>query len=147
MRNIFLWLLLALAAAGVEAATGGKLGNQAVTLATTVSGENQTLDTLEVSLGGPDSAASANITTATSTELCDPTGDGASEVVGFYVNSTTSGTIRFFDDADGTCSSSAKGGVITPAVGWHPYPIPFSTAICALTANTIDVTVLYRCAD
>lgn len=114
---------------------------------TKMAGENQTLDIVETSIAGPGSSASANITTATSTEVCDPTGSGASEVVGFYVNSTTSGTIRFYDDADGTCSSSAKGGVITPAVGWHWYPVAFSTAICALTANTIDVTVVYRCAD
>ena len=121
---------------------------EGVTLETTVSGENQTLGTLEVSLAGPGSAASANITSATSTEVCDPTGSGASETVGFFVNSTTSGTIRFADDGDGTCSSGFKGGAITPAAGaWYPYPVPFTTAICVLTANTIDVTVVYRCAD
>ena len=117
-------------------------------LATLLSGENQTLNTLEVSLAGPGSAASANITSAASTEVCDPTGSGASEMVGFFVNSTSSGTIRFADDGDGTCSSGFKGGVITPAAGsWYPYPVPFTTAICVLTANTIDVTVVYRCAD
>lgn len=121
--------------------------NLPVSQATVTSGENQTLNTVETSVAGPGSSATANITTATSTEVCDPTGAGASEMVGFYVNSTSSGTIRFFDDADGTCSSSAKGGVITPAVGWHWYPVPFTTAICVLTASTIDVTVEYRCAD
>jgi len=112
-------------------------------------GENQTLNMQEVSIAGPGSAVSANITQATaSNELCDISGGGQAETIGFYVNSTNTGTLRFFDDADGTCSSDAKGAAMTPAVGWHFYPVPFTTAICALTGGTgIDVTVVYRCSE
>lgn len=99
--------------------------------------EDDTLNTCRVSLAGADSTL---VSSATSTELKE----GAGEMIGFYVNSTSSGTIVFYDDNDGTCSSGAVSGTITPAVGWHAYPVPFSTAICALTASTINVTFVWR---
>lgn len=98
--------------------------------------EDATLAHCRVSLGGD----SVLISSATSTEVKE----GAGELIGFYVSSTSSGTITFYDDNDGTCNSSAKTGTITPAVGWHFLPLRFSTAICALTASTINVTVVYR---
>ena len=98
--------------------------------------ESVSLAHCRVSLAG----FSTRINSATSTELKK----GAGELVGFYVTSTSSGTITFYDDNDGTCSSGQKTGTITPAVGWHFLPLPFSTAICALTASTIDVTVIWK---
>jgi len=98
--------------------------------------ESKTLAHCRVTLAGK----GTRINSATSTELKE----GAGEVVGFYVASTSSGTITFYDDNDGTCSSGQKTGTITPAVGWHFLPLPFDTAICALTASTIDVTVIWK---
>lgn len=98
--------------------------------------EDDTLNTCAVTLTG----SSTRVTTATSTELKE----GRGELVGFYIASTTGGTVAFYNDNDGTCSSSQVTGTITPAIGWHFAPLPFSTAICALTANTIDVTFVWR---
>lgn len=67
------------------------------------------------------------------------------DVYGFYVNSTTAGTIRFWDESlSGTCDTNPKGGTITPAIGWHFYPTAFSNGICVLTGGTIDVTVMFK---
>lgn len=98
--------------------------------------EDDELNHCRVSLA----ANATRVNSATSTELKE----GAGEMVGFYVASTSSGTIVFYDDNDGTCSSGQKTGTITPAVGWHFLPIPFSTAICALTASTIDVVFVWK---
>lgn len=109
-------------------------------------GENQTLGMREMSLSGTNSAVSSNITQATANnDLCG----AEAETIGFFVNTTNSGTIRFYNDADGTCNSNAMGAAITPAAGaWYFYPVPFSTGICALTGGTgIDVTVVYRCSE
>ena len=101
--------------------------------------EDETLSTCVVSLA----STSSNLTQATANN-----GVKASpgEVVGFFVNTTNAGTIRFFDDADGTCNTGAKGAVITPAAGqWYPYPVSFTTGICVLTGGTgIDVTLVWR---
>lgn len=117
-----------------SAASWAQFGN-GVSLQTNIAGENG-LGHLDISLAGE----GCLISSATSTECKE----GAGEVVGFYVGSTSSGTITFYDDNDGTCSSNAKTGTITPAVGWHFLPLRFSTAICALTTNAINVTVIYR---
>lgn len=138
MRKLTYILLGALLALGVGAfaATGGKLGAQLFDLYTLVAGEDQTLNQIWTSNAG----TGCLISSATST-TCKPS---AGEVAGFYVNSTTSGTLVFYDDNDGTCSSSAKTGTITPAVGWHPLPLKFASAICVLSANTINATVVFR---
>jgi len=105
---------------------------------TQTAGENEELQLVSVAIGGE----SCLISTATSTECIDDA--NGHEVVGFYVASTTSGTIRFYDDDDGTCSTNDRSGVITPAVGWHFFPQKFANAVCVLTANTIVVNVVYR---
>lgn len=126
------------------AATGSPLGNPNPVLVnssgqvttTLMSGEDATLNQVWVSTAG----SSANYSAAASNN----TKASAGEIVGFYVNSTTSGTIQFFNDAVSTCDTNAVTGTITPAVGWHSLPVKMGTGICALTGGTINVTVVYR---
>lgn len=59
-------------------------------------------------------------------------------ILGFYVNSTTGGTLRLHDHA--TAASNPMGGVITPAIGWNEYPMKFSAGLFADIENTLDVT-------
>jgi hypothetical protein len=58
-------------------------------------------------------------------------------LLGFYVNSTTSGTIVL---RDGGGSGVVLTGTITPAVGWHPLPLSYATDLHATIGATIDVT-------
>jgi hypothetical protein len=62
-------------------------------------------------------------------------------LLGFYVNSTSSGTIRFYDGT-GTAGTVVTN-TITPAVGWHSLPVSFTSAIYAVIASTLDVTLVY----
>lgn len=61
-------------------------------------------------------------------------------LVGFYVNSTSSGTIVL---RDGGASGAAITGTITPDDGWHPFPASFSTSAHATIANTLNVTFIF----
>ncbi len=61
-------------------------------------------------------------------------------MTGFYVASTTSGTIVF---RDGGGSGTQISGTITPAVGFHWFPAEFATSAHATIANTIDVTFFF----
>jgi len=62
-------------------------------------------------------------------------------LLGFYVNSTTSGTLVL---RDGGASGTAISGTITPAIGWHTYPAACGTSLHATIANTLDVTFIYN---
>lgn len=62
-------------------------------------------------------------------------------LLGFYVASTTSGTIVLRDGGSG---GTAVTGTITPAVGWNACPISFSNACYATLANTINVTFVFQ---
>ena len=70
--------------------------------------------------------------------------DVPSVTAGFYVNSTSAGTLVF---RDGTASGVAIGGTITPAVGWHTYAFNFSKGVHITVANTIDITVSINIRD
>lgn len=61
------------------------------------------------------------------------------QLLGFYVNSTSSGTIAFYDDA-ATGTTTAISGTITPAIGWHHYPVAFANGLNAVIGSTINVT-------
>lgn len=65
-------------------------------------------------------------------------------LVGFYVNSTTGGTITLYDNAAGTATGTQVSGTITPAIGFHWFPASFGVGIAAVTANTIDVTFIFN---
>lgn len=59
-------------------------------------------------------------------------------LLGFYVNSTNAGTVVL---RDGGASGTQLTGTITPAIGWHPLPVSFSTDLHATIAGTaLDVT-------
>jgi hypothetical protein len=65
----------------------------------------------------------------------------AGALLGFYVNSTSSGTIAFYD-SETTATTLAITGTITPAVGWHSLPVGVTKGVHAVIANTLNVTVV-----
>jgi hypothetical protein len=56
-------------------------------------------------------------------------------VLGFYVNSTTAGTIIF------NVAGSAVSGTITPAIGWHNFPLSAPGGCTVTIGATLNVTV------
>lgn len=67
---------------------------------------------------------------------------GAGILVGMYVNSTTGGTIKFWDQT--SAASPVMNNTITPAIGYHPLGNgTFGTGLYATIANTLDVTLYY----
>jgi hypothetical protein len=58
-------------------------------------------------------------------------------LLGFYVNSTTTGTLVL---KKGGSSGTAISGTITPAVGFHRFPAACPGGLHVTIANTIDVT-------
>lgn len=58
-------------------------------------------------------------------------------LIGFYVNSTTSGTLVL---KRGGSSGTAISGTITPAVGFHPFPAACPGGLHVTVGSTIDVT-------
>ncbi len=84
-------------------------------------------------VGGPTRVSSAATTVV-------KTGGGL--LLGFYVASTTSGTIVLYDGL--TASGTQISGTITPAVGFHRFPCSFGTGLTAVTVNTIDVTFFWQ---
>lgn len=72
------------------------------------------------------------------------TGSGAVSLVpgtllGFYVNSTNTGTLVIRDSATSS-GGSAISGTITPAIGWHAFPAACSTGCFFTIGATLDVT-------
>jgi len=61
--------------------------------------------------------------------------------MGFYVNSTTSGTIAF---TDGGAGGTVVSGTITPAIGWHSFPCAFPTNCYATIGATLNVTLFFQ---
>lgn len=59
-------------------------------------------------------------------------------LVGFFCNSTTSGTVVL---RDGGASGVAMSGTITPSAGtFYPFPAVYGTDLHVTVANTINVT-------
>ena len=58
-------------------------------------------------------------------------------VLGFYVNSTTGGTVVLHDS---TAADNAISGTITPAIGFHRFPAALVNGLHVVVANTISVT-------
>lgn len=64
-------------------------------------------------------------------------------LLGFYVNSTTSGTIVFRSGSSGTSSGTTISGTITPAIGFHRFPAYCPSGAHATIGNTLDVTLFF----
>ena len=62
------------------------------------------------------------------------------KLIGFYVNSTTGGTLILKKGGSG---GTALCGTITPAVGFHRFPANCMGGIHATIANTLNVTFFY----
>lgn len=68
---------------------------------------------------------------------------GAGVLVGMYVNSTSTGTIKFWDNTSG--AGTVINNTITPAVGYHNLgKIAFNTGLYATIGSTLDVTLHYK---
>lgn len=68
---------------------------------------------------------------------------GFGQLKGMYVNSTTGGTIKFWDNTAG--SGTVINNTITPAIGYHNLgEVDFNTGLYATIANTLDVTLHYE---
>jgi len=65
---------------------------------------------------------------------------GPCQLLGFYVNSTSSGTLVLKDGGSG---GTALGGTITPAIGFHRYPATVGTSLHATIGSTLDVTFFF----
>jgi len=66
---------------------------------------------------------------------------GPCQLIGFYVNSTTTGTVVL---RDGGASGTVMSGTITPAIGFHRFPANAGTSLHATIAGTaLDVTFFY----
>jgi hypothetical protein len=65
---------------------------------------------------------------------------GPCQLLGFYVNSTTVGTLVL---KDGGTSGTAMCGTITPAIGYHPFPANVGTSLFATIGGTLDVTFFF----
>jgi hypothetical protein len=68
-------------------------------------------------------------------------GSNGGTLIGFYVNSTSSGTIALFD---GSASGTVMCGTITPAVGWHNFPAGYGNGgLWATIGGTLNVTFIF----
>lgn len=77
--------------------------------------------------------------TATGTVKVGTATMGGGQMLGFYVNSTSSGVIAF---RDGGASGTALSGSITPAIGFHRFPSVFQQDLhMTLVSGSINVTV------
>ena len=66
---------------------------------------------------------------------------GACQLIGFYVNNTTIGTLVL---RDGGASGTVMSGTITPAVGFHRFPANVGTSLYAtIGGSSLDVTFFY----
>lgn len=81
-----------------------------------------------------------NYKNLTASSLID-TGVGA--LIGMYVNSTSSGTIKLWDNT--SAAGSVINNTITPAVGWHALGnAAYGTGLYVTIGGTLDVTLYYQ---
>jgi hypothetical protein len=69
--------------------------------------------------------------------------DGATNgtLIGFYVNTTSAGTLVLREGGSG---GTALTGTMTPAIGYHAFPGVFTGLLHATIANTLDVTFFVK---
>jgi hypothetical protein len=65
---------------------------------------------------------------------------GPCQLIGFYVNSTTSGTLVL---RNGGASGDVMSGTITPAIGFHRFPANVGVSLYATVGGTLDVTFFF----
>ncbi len=65
---------------------------------------------------------------------------GPCQLIGFYVNSTTAGTLIL---KDGGASGTVMSGTITPAIGFHRFPATVGVSLHATIGGTLDVTFFF----
>ena len=65
---------------------------------------------------------------------------GPCQLIGFYVNSTTAGTLVL---KDGGASGTVMSGTITPAIGFHRFPANVGSSLHATEGGTLDVTFFF----
>ena len=66
---------------------------------------------------------------------------GPCQLIGFYVNSTTVGTLVL---RDGGASGTVMSGTITPAIGFNAFPANVGTSLYATIAGTaLNVTFFF----
>jgi len=66
---------------------------------------------------------------------------GACQLIGFYVNNTTIGTLVL---RDGGASGTVMSGTITPAIGFHRFPANVGVSLYAtIGGSALDVTFFY----
>ena len=59
---------------------------------------------------------------------------------GMYVNSTSAGTIKFWDNT--SAATTVINNTITPAIGYHNLgSVAFNTGLYATIGGTLDVTL------
>lgn len=84
----------------------------------------------------PEASTYTNITASTLIRT------GAGILVGMYVNSTSSGTIKFWDNT--SAATTVINNTITPAIGYHPLGnAAFTTGLYATIGSTLDVTIYW----
>jgi len=65
---------------------------------------------------------------------------GSCQLIGFYVNSTTIGTLVL---RNGGASGEVMSGTITPAIGFHRFPANVGVSLYATVGGTLDVTFFF----
>jgi hypothetical protein len=65
---------------------------------------------------------------------------GPCQLIGFYVNNTTAGTMVL---TDGGASGTVMSGTITPAVGFHAFPANVGRSLYFTEGNVLDVTFFF----
>lgn len=101
--------------------------------ATQATGLSKTIDSVTAR---PEGTSATNMTASAVVR----TGTGI--LVGMYVNSTSTGTIKLWDNT--AASGTVLNNTITPAIGYHSLGNAiFSTGLYATIANTLDVTLYF----
>jgi hypothetical protein len=65
---------------------------------------------------------------------------GPCQLIGFYVNNTTVGTLVL---RNGGAGGEVMSGTITPAIGFHRFPANVGVSLYATVGGTLDVTFFF----
>ena len=63
---------------------------------------------------------------------------GPCDLLGFYVNNTTAGTLLLYDNA--STNANPVGGLITPAIGFQWFPAVLKAGLFITVGGAIDAT-------